>query len=150
MLGDWAERNLKLIPVIVFVAIATVSAGFLLAAKAVQEPPPREADRISYAGTLLVVMQAGCGACTYFEDNVAPEYQRTEQAGLAPLRYIDATEVGSQTAYRLKTGIFGTPTLLMIDGFGREVGRSVGSPSNGEALAKLVDRYAARMTRKGV
>jgi hypothetical protein len=150
MIADWAERNLKVLPVILLAAALAVAAVGLLVAKTTQEPPPLETTRISNAGTLLVVMQAGCGACTYFEERVAPSYKRTAQSAIAPVRYIDIREVQGQKAYRLKAGVFATPTLLMIDGFGREVGRSVGSPSTGAGLASLVDRYTARMTRKGI
>jgi hypothetical protein len=150
MIANWAEKNLKLIPA--FIGTVTLVIGFsvLLLANAVQEPPPSEADRISDIGTLLVVMQAGCGACTYFEQKVAPAYERTPQAATTLMRYIDISEVRQQQTYHLKSGVFGTPTIVMIDGFGREVGRKVGSPATGDDLARLVERYAARMTRKGV
>ncbi len=150
MVADWAGRNLKLLPVILLAVTLAVVGSFLVVAKTTQEPPPSEADRISDVGTLLVVMQPGCDACTHFEERVAPGYKQTTQSNIAPVRYIDINDVQRQKTYRLKTGIRGTPTLLMIDGFGQEIGRSLGSPPTSAGLANLVDRYAARMTRKGI
>jgi hypothetical protein len=150
MVADWAERNLKLVAIILFVATTGIFAGGLTAAARLQEPPPTEAERIFDHGTLLVVMQDGCGPCTYFSENIGPKYRRTAQGRDAPLRYIDIRDVRSSKTYRLTKGVFATPTLLMIDGFGREVGRHIGSPTTVEDLAAMVDGYAAKMKRKGV
>jgi thiol-disulfide isomerase/thioredoxin len=149
MLSDWAEKNLGLLVAILFVGSVTLVAGGLLAAKAVQEPPPAESAAISDTGVVLVVMQNGCGPCKHFEEKVAPRYKRMEQSATAPVRYIDISEVGGQKKYRLAGGVRGTPTILMINRFGREVGRSIGSPATSEDFAKLVDKHTERMNRRG-
>jgi hypothetical protein len=148
MLLEWAERNVKLLPGLLFGVALTVVALALWIGAALGEKPPLEASRLSDTGTLLVVMQDGCGPCRYFAENVGPKYKRSAQAEHAPLRYIDIRDLSSTKRYQTK-GAYATPTLLMIDGFGREVGRSVGSPRTVEDLTRLVDRHMPRMLRKG-
>jgi hypothetical protein len=149
MLLEWAERNVKLLPGLLLGATVTAVAVGLWIGSALAEKAPLESSRISDNGTLLVVMQDGCGPCTYFAENIGPKYRRSEQAEKAPLRYIDIRDLSANKTYQTK-GAFATPTLLMIDGFGREVGRSVGSPHTVDDLKQMVDRHLPRMLRKGV
>jgi hypothetical protein len=101
--------------------------------------PPPVGDAISDTPVLLVVERDGCGWCTRFRAELGPGYKSSDLQMRAPLRYIDAGDLRASKRYQLKNAVNGTPTLLMIDTFGREVARYPGYPGSMENMTNQVN-----------
>jgi hypothetical protein len=127
------------------IGTCSVFALGLAASLSLRAPPPTEAERISDTGTLVVVMRDGCGWCDKFRDELGPKYRRSPQQAIAPLTYIDAETVTGHQRYRFRSPVYGTPTLVLFDKWGREVGRHPGYPGSIERLASIVDQYTRKM-----
>ena len=96
-------------------AAVIVVAGMLMAA-----PVP--------AAELVMLEQPGCVWCKRFNDEVAPQYEKTEEGRKAPLRRVDITkpwpeDLASITRERL------TPTFVLVHE-GKEVSRLRGYPGD--------------------
>ncbi|MFV0295306.1 MAG: thioredoxin fold domain-containing protein [Hyphomicrobiaceae bacterium] len=90
-------------------------------------PPP---EIISARPTLLVYERDGCGWCVRFRRNISPEYENSYLSSRVPMKYVQLAEQAS-LPYRLKYGVAGTPTSVLVDVRGREVGRIGGYPGGG-------------------
>jgi hypothetical protein len=145
VLSDLAERNAARLPYLIGAGLCLLaSAGLALAVK-FKEPLPAATERISDTGTLLVVMRDGCGWCDKFQEELGPTYRRSDLQSRAPLRYVDAADVMGVKSYKLKSPVYGTPTLVMLDTFGREVGRYPGYPGSMANLNTQVEKFLRRV-----
>jgi hypothetical protein len=126
------------------VTCLVLSAGLFIGVD-MMEPPPPPGAAISSTATLLVVERDGCGWCDRFREDLAPAYRRSEQQLRAPLHYIDAGDLDSTKRYQLKKPVNGTPTLVMIDTYGREVARYPGHPGTTENLVDQVNSMLRRV-----
>lgn len=76
---------------------------------------------------LVMVEQAGCAWCARWDREVAPEYHLTEEGRAAPLRRIDLHQpVPDDLALETRPRL--TPTFVLVDDEGRELGRIEGYP----------------------
>lgn len=76
---------------------------------------------------LVMVEQAGCAWCARWDREVAPEYPLTEEGQAAPLRRIDLHQpVPEDLALDSRPRL--TPTFVLVDDEGRELGRIEGYP----------------------
>jgi hypothetical protein len=145
VLADLAERHASRLPYFIGAGVCLLaSAGLALAVK-FKEPLPDVTDRISDTATLLVVMRDGCGWCDKFQEELGPKYRRSDLQRRAPLRYVDAADVMGVKSYKLKSPVYGTPTLVMLDTFGREVGRYPGYPGSIANLNAQVEKFLRRV-----
>jgi thioredoxin-related protein len=107
---------------------------------------PALAAPISGKPTLLVYESASCGWCRHFRNNVAPDYERSHLEALAPLKYMDISELRRGNAgYRLHGQITATPTFVLVDRGGREVERLRGLPDGRDAFMNEVERMLGRL-----
>ena len=135
------NRLLALMAAVVsFVAAAGLAVVLLLKA-----PLPAPGEPLFDTPTLIVAISDGCGWCDRFRDELDPQYRNSDFESRAPLRYVDAGELMRDPSYRLKSGIRGTPTLIMADTYGREVGRYAGYPGDYDTLASQVERMLKRV-----
>jgi thioredoxin-related protein len=146
MLGKlMQQKEMRLVLVLAVLASGIAAGGLALALH--QTAPPADMARISDTGTVLVVMRDGCGWCTKFQDEIGPKYRMSAQQADAPMRYIDAEDFNDSRTYKSSKKVWSTPTIVLVDTYGREVSRSVGYPGSLERLASLVDRNMGRMSR---
>jgi thioredoxin-related protein len=139
------KKETRLVLVLAVLTSGVAAAGLALALH--QTAPPADMERISDTGTVLVVMRDGCGWCTKFQEDIGPKYRMSEQQAGAPMRYIDAEDFNDSRTYKSSKKVYATPTVVLVDTYGREVSRSVGYPGTLERLATFVDRNTGRMSR---
>ena len=95
------------------------------------------------AAELVMFDDPACVYCKRWLAEVGPGYPKTEEGQLAPLRRIFIRDQ-RQAGVQLKSPVNATPTFVLADDEGREVGRITGYPGAdyfypmlGEILAKL-------------
>jgi thioredoxin-related protein len=86
------------------------------------------------AAELLMVRQAGCPWCRWWDRDVGPVYDKTDLGKRAPLRMID---IGQQRELPwLKARVVYTPTFVLVEQ-DREIGRIEGYPGEDFFWARL-------------
>jgi thioredoxin-related protein len=100
--------------------------------------------RIADASELLMFERDGCVWCARWNREIAPVYDKTDEAKLLPLRRIDMDRDKSP-GVALASPVRFTPTFLIVDNNGREIGRITGY-MNDESFWSLLGKYAARLT----
>jgi thioredoxin-related protein len=139
------QKETRLVLVLAVLASGVAAGGLALALH--QTAPTADMERIADTGTVLVVMRDGCGWCTKFQDEIGPKYRMSVQQADAPMRYIDAEDFNDSRTYKSSKKVWSTPTVVLVDTYGREVSRSVGYPGSFERLASYVDRNMGRISR---
>jgi len=99
--------------------------------------------RLAEASELLMFERDGCVWCARWNREIAPVYDKTDEARLLPLRRIDMDRDKSPGVV-LASPVRFTPTFLIVDN-GREIGRITGY-MNDESFWGLLGKYAARLT----
>jgi thioredoxin-related protein len=99
--------------------------------------------RIADASELLMFERNGCVWCARWNREIAPVYDKTDEAKLLPLRRIDMDRDKSP-GVALASPVRFTPTFLIVDN-GREIGRITGY-MNDESFWSLLGKYAARLS----
>jgi len=80
------------------------------------------------ATELLMFEQPGCPWCRRWHEEVGPGYEKSAEGKIAPLRRL---QLGQRAAaYSLKQSVTVTPTFIVVDDNGREVGRITGYPGS--------------------
>lgn len=77
------------------------------------------------AAELLMFERAGCAWCQRWNAEIGPIYPRTPEGRVAPLRRIDL-EGGEPAGLSLAGRVRYTPTFILVDDGGREIGRITG------------------------
>lgn len=94
------------------------------------------------AAELVMLEQPGCVWCKRFNDEVAPQYEKTEEGRKAPLRRVDITkpwpeDLASIARERL------TPTFVLVHE-GKEISRLRGYPGD-EFFWGLLDNMLEKL-----
>ncbi|GAB4260537.1 MAG: hypothetical protein Kow0013_04140 [Pararhodobacter sp.] len=76
---------------------------------------------------LLMIEQAGCYVCAAFNRDVAPAYEASPEARVAPLVHVDLRGPLPE-GVTLTTRPFVTPTFILIGPDGAELERLIGFP----------------------
>jgi hypothetical protein len=142
-----AERSTSQLIVLFGAALTFCASAALAGAMMLKDPVLPDVERVSDQPLIVVAEQDGCAACESFRRTAGRDYASTPQSEKMPLVYVQAFEGRAIKAYKLKSAISGTPTLLIIDRFGREVGRSVGNPGDVASVQKLADGYMRRASK---
>lgn len=102
------------------------------------------------AAELVMFDDPACVYCKRWLAEVGPGYPKTEEGQRAPLRRIFIRDQG-QAGVQLKSPVNATPTFVLADDEGREVGRITGYPGAdyfypmlGEILSKLPTQAAPK------
>lgn len=77
------------------------------------------------AAELLMFERAGCVWCERWNAEIGPIYPKTPEGRFAPLRRIDLAD-GEPAGLSLAGRVRYTPTFILVDDGGREVGRVTG------------------------
>jgi glutaredoxin len=99
------------------------------------------------AAELIMFDLRGCPYCARFKAEVAPAYANSAEGRRAPLRIVDIKD-GTPKGIMLKTPVTASPTFVLVDNSGREVGRLIGYSKQdffwgllGRELEKLPVRF---------
>jgi hypothetical protein len=76
---------------------------------------------------LIMVEQPGCAYCAAWDDKIAPIYPKTQAGQFAPLRRVQIDDPAPQGVTYTRPARF-TPTFILINDAGAEVGRIEGYP----------------------
>jgi thioredoxin-related protein len=120
--------RVRIIVVIIALACALAAAAGQQSGTASPAAPP--------AYQVVVFEVAGCTYCRVFRDNVAPLYEASEQARVAPLRYVDITH-GDPPDLKTLEPITIAPTVVLFLG-NREIDRIPGY-SGPATFLELID-----------
>ncbi|MEK9969311.1 MAG: thioredoxin family protein [Ferrovibrio sp.] len=76
---------------------------------------------------LVMIQSPGCPYCAKWDREIAPVYEKTEEAARFPLKRVDIAEARRDPvlARALTAPPYYTPTFILMDD-GREVGRIIG------------------------
>jgi thioredoxin-related protein len=121
--------SVKLFRTRFLLALAVLTAGFL-------------AGAVAQASELVMFEQGGCVYCARWNRDVAPVYDKTDEAKVLPLRRID---IGQQSTagVALASPVRYTPTFVVVDN-GKEIGRITGYISD-DSFWGLLDSLAAKL-----
>lgn len=98
---------------------------------------------VAAASELVMFERDGCVWCARWNREIAPVYDRTEEAKVLPLRRINMDR-DKEPGVLLASPVRFTPTFLIVDD-GHEIGRITGY-MNDESFWGLLGKYAARLT----
>lgn len=82
---------------------------------------------LASAAQLVMFEERGCPWCAAFRREVLPIYDKTDEAKVAPLRRVDVMQPRPDDLKHIR-GIVYSPTFVLLDDDGREVGRIEGYP----------------------
>ncbi|MEN3791656.1 thioredoxin fold domain-containing protein [Fulvimarina sp. MAC3] len=81
----------------------------------------------SPAAELLMFERDGCPYCARFDAEIAPDYPHSEAGRIAPLKRVDITDDRRGGYEDIAPAVF-TPTFVLMNDAGKEVGRLKGYP----------------------
>ncbi|WP_371420841.1 hypothetical protein [Tardiphaga sp.] len=97
-------------------------------------------SRIAQASELVMFERAGCVWCQRWDREIAPIYDKTDEAKVLPLRRVDIDR-DKPTDITLASPVIYTPTFVVIDK-GHEIGRISGY-TNDMSFWGLLGKFAA-------
>jgi thioredoxin-related protein len=97
---------------------------------------------LAHASELVMFEQGGCVWCAKWNREVAPIYEKTDEAKVLPLRRVDIDRQNS-AGIALAERVLYTPTFVVVDD-GREIGRIIGY-SNDQSFWGLLDGLMAKL-----
>ena len=77
--------------------------------------------------SLIMFREPACPWCEAWDNDIGESYHLTEEGRTAPVRHIDMTENRPEDLAHIK-GIRYSPTFVLIEKGGREIGRITGYP----------------------
>ena len=86
------------------------------------------ASSVGEAAELVMFEEDGCVWCERWLTEVGPVYAKTEEGARAPLRQVDIHDRRPKDLANIKPWPVFTPTFVLLDDDGAEVGRVVGYP----------------------
>ena len=81
----------------------------------------------AYAAELVMFEAAGCVWCERWREEIGPIYPKTAEGKAAPLRRVDLDGAMPADLKALQRPVF-TPTFVLLNDAGEEIGRLVGYP----------------------
>lgn len=102
-------------------------------------PLPPDGEAVLGTPQLVMFETDKCGWCENFRRGTARDYETTEYASHAPLRFMSIDDGPPPKRYRLSS-FSPSPMLVLFDQYGRELARMEKEPANCEALEAMVRR----------
>ncbi len=102
-------------------------------------PLPPDGDPILGTAQLVMFETDLCSWCEQFRRKTARQYQSTDYAQRAPLRFMSVDDGPPPKRYRL-TSFRPAPMLVLFDEYGRELARLEKEPASSEIVETLVRR----------
>jgi len=113
----------------------------LLALLAVLAPPP-----VALAAELVMFERQHCPFCIRWKRDIGVFYHKTDEGKRAPLRIVDMDKTRPDDLRHIK-GLWVSPTFVLLDDAGREVGRLEGY-QNEDSFWFLLGELLARMDKR--
>ena len=135
------ERSLRTI--LLAGSIAVASSGLALLAY-LHQPMAPDGEPVLGSPQLIMFETDKCDWCERFRSSLAKQYQRSEFATQAPLRFISVDDGPPPRRYRLRS-FNGGPMLVLFDQYGRELDRIDTDPKTSDAVQSLVRRNLRRV-----
>ena len=98
------------------------------------------------AAQLVMFEEQGCPWCAAFRREVLSIYGNTEEAKIAPIRRVDILKSRPKDLSHIK-GIRVSPTFVLLDDDGREVGRILGYPGF-DTFWELLDGLLQKLEKR--
>jgi hypothetical protein len=137
------EKSLR--NLLMAMTLALVS-GTLGALAFFSRPEPPVGDAVLGAPQIVLFELDDCAWCQSFRRKAAREFQATEMAGIASLKYLSIEDGPPPKRYKLQA-FRQVPMLILFDAYGREVERMMGEPKTGAELEAMVRRNLKRMPK---
>ncbi|MEM6740935.1 MAG: thioredoxin family protein [Pseudomonadota bacterium] len=93
--------------------------------------------------SLVMVDQPGCFYCIRWREEIGPAYPNTEFGAYAPLRNVQLRDIPEDLSFERR--VLFTPTFIVVDGAGVEVGRLEGYPGE-DFFWPMLERVLAETT----
>lgn len=141
-----AERSISSLVMLFGAALCLCASAALATVMLLKDPTPPASDRKFETPLLIAVEADGCDGCELFRRTVAKAYRALPAADKMPLTFVQADNPRALNTYALKSATVEPETLLIIDRFGREVGR-MAMPATLAALQKFSEGYMRRASK---
>jgi hypothetical protein len=141
-----AERSIGSLVMLFGGALCFFASAALATVMLMKEPTPPASDRRSETPMLIAVEADGCGPCETFRTTVAKSYRTLPVGEKMPISFVQADNPKALSSYALKSQTNEPETLLIIDRYGREVGR-MWMPKKIEDLQKFTEGYMRRASK---
>jgi hypothetical protein len=96
---------------------------------------------------VMVFEDHPCAACVEFRRTIARSYASTPTGEAVGLRYWDISGGPPPKRYGLRNDVWGGPTTVVFDVFGREAARLDGLPKSAEAFEGFIKPHLRRAQR---
>lgn len=131
-----SDKNLRLILAAGSLAVVCSLLGALAW---LHKPLAPDGEPVLGSPQLVMFETEKCGWCEKFRRKTARDYQSTEYASLAPLKYMSVDDGPPPKRYRLSS-FSASPMLVLFDQYGRELARIEKEPVGSEAIESMVRR----------
>ncbi len=139
----YTEKNLSNLLMAMSIALAS---GTLGALAFFSRPEPPVGDAVLGGAQLVLFELDDCRWCLSFRRKVAREFQLTEMANIASLKYLSIDDGPPPKRYKLQA-YRQVPMLILFDAYGREMERMTREPSTGAEVEAMVRRNLKRMPK---
>ena len=138
-----SDNNLRLIFGAASVAVVSAALGGLAY---FHRPLAPDGEAVLGGAQLVMFETEACTWCEKFRRKTAREYQNSEFAGKAPLKFMSVDDGPPPKRYRL-TSFKSSPMLVLFDQYGREMDRIVSEPASSEMVETMVRRNLRKMAK---
>ncbi len=142
MQSGWLDRPYGL--AMIFGATFAMVAAFIGITDGRWTTPKAPPKQISTRPLLVVYETQTCGWCIRLREDAADTYQASDAGQRAPLVFIDKSKQGS-SEFHPRRFVSATPTLIVMDTYGREVERMTGYPGGPEPIIDFVEKVLDKM-----
>ena len=137
------DRSLRILLGAASIAFVTSALGGLAY---LSRPVAPDGEPVLGTAQLLMLETDSCDLCEKFRRKAGRDYQTTELAGSAPLRFLNVEDGPPPKRYRLSY-FSKSPTLVLFDKYGRELDRLSKLPLTADAVEVFVRRHMRTISR---
>lgn len=131
-----SERQLRIILGAGALAVVSSILGVLAW---LHKPLAPDGEPVLGSPQLVMFETDKCGWCEKFRRKIARDYQSTECASRAPLKFMSVDDGPPPKRYRLAS-FAPSPMLVLFDQYGRELARLEKEPASSEVIEQMVRR----------
>jgi hypothetical protein len=137
------EKSLRYLLLAMTIAIVS---GTLGALAFFSRPEPPVGDAVLGSPQLVLFELDDCAWCQSFRRKAGREFQGSEMAGVAGLKYLSIEDGPPPKRYKLQA-FRQIPMLILFDAYGREMERITSEPRSSAEVEALVRRNLKRMPK---
>ena len=137
------DRRLRILLGAASIAIVSSVLGGLAY---LHRPLAPDGEPVLGSAQLVMFETDACAWCQNFRRKTARDYQQTESAERAPLKFMSVDDGPPPKRYRLAS-FRPSPMLVLFDAYGRELGRIEKEPASSEIVEALVRRNLRKASK---